>query len=402
MSRRSLIADLATVDTRGEWIVDDDFSKLASDALGEPLAPRDLVRAWRTPAGGSYGDDCEFALLRARVGYLVRDDAEGTPRYGYCVNVKRARRTLQSRCLCGSCDADYAKARWPAPRDRDLEPPYRPPVPSALKKDLSVGSKLVSGIRNLVEDYAVSIRTPTEARPIEQRPPGAEHKLACPLWAFRAFSLPPVQMSFLRGLTDKDGDPIRRELKDVPLQDRPQVDVFDESLYPAARDEDDILYSRDRGATTRAIEAKLKHTVGMKHINSGHEASTVNDRSGGLATSIDFFDAAGGGTRTFYRVDDPPPRTADQIMAEADVARATIGQRRERREALSVKTSLDAILDAPYAPAPRIGDLYVNSITSRPRPFSLVRCCDGPARWRSAGGPSFLRTRSCPACPCRP
>ena len=72
------------------------------------------------------------------------------------------------------------------------------------------------------------------------------------------------------GLVDKDGDPIKRELKDIPLVDRPMVDVLDESLYPVARDEDDTSYVRPSiEATTAAIEERLKRTAGMYSINSG-------------------------------------------------------------------------------------------------------------------------------------
>ena len=38
-----------------------------------------------------------------------------------------------------------------------------------------------------------------------------------------------MKMNFLMGLVDKDGDPIKRELKDIPLVDRPMVDVLDDA-----------------------------------------------------------------------------------------------------------------------------------------------------------------------------
>ena len=65
---RQLIADLATVDTNGAWLLDDEFAELCSEVLGQPLTARDCWRAWFTPAGGTYPDDCEFTLLRSRVG----------------------------------------------------------------------------------------------------------------------------------------------------------------------------------------------------------------------------------------------------------------------------------------------------------------------------------------------
>ena len=110
---RALIADLATVDTNGAWLLDDEFAELCSEVLGQPLSARDCWRAWFTPAGGTYPDDCEFTLLRSRVGDLVHDDEHETPRYAYCVNVQRVQRTLQSTCICGSEQGDYAKKKWP-------------------------------------------------------------------------------------------------------------------------------------------------------------------------------------------------------------------------------------------------------------------------------------------------
>ena len=50
-------------------------------------------------------------------------------------------------------------------------------------------------------------------------------------------------------------------------------------------------------------------------------------------------------TRSFRRTDDPPPRTVAEIMAEADEARATIGQRRDTHQPLTVMMAKTMIGD---------------------------------------------------------
>ena len=361
---RALIADLATVDTNGAWLLDDEFADLCSEVLGQPLTARDCWRAWFTPAGGTYPDDCEFTLLRSRVGDLVHDDEEETPRYAYCVNVQRVQRTLDSKCICGSEQGDYAKKKWPT-RVEGIEE-AKHPLPS-----LSADSRHTAGsaaahvhrVRKLMEEFSVSTYDPNlRALPIEKRPPSGLHKLKCPLWAFSPHQIPAMKMNFLMGLVDKDGDPIKKELKDIPLVDRPMVDVLDESLYPVARDEDDIMYVRPSvEATTKAIEDRLKRTAGMYSINSGHEASQVrfNDTIGDLAPTAQKWlevdseiqrrrtgrENAEKRTRRFHRTDDPPPRTVEEIMAEADEARATIGQRRDTHQPLTVMMSKTMIGD---------------------------------------------------------
>ena len=133
-------------------------------------------------------------------------------------------------------------------------------------------------------------------------------------------------MNSLMGLVDKDGDPIKRELKDIPLVDRPMVDVLMKSLYPTAKDEDDILYVRPSiEATTKAIEDRLKRTAGMYSINSGAGRFRVvfNDTIGDLAPTAHKWievDSRFNGDGRDEKMreanetlpqngDDPPPRT---------------------------------------------------------------------------------------------
>jgi hypothetical protein len=363
---RQLIADLATVDTNGAWLLDDEFAELCSEVLQQKLTARDVWRAWFTPAGGTYPDDCEFTLLRSRVGDLVHDDEHETPRYAYCVNVQRVQRTLQSTCICGSEQGDYAKKKWPTRVEGVEEAKH--PLPSlssdsTFKQSAGSAAAHVHRVRKLMEEFSVSTYDPNlRALPIEKRPPSGLHKLKCPLWAFSPHQVSPMKMNFLMGLVDKDGDPIKRELKDIPLVDRPMVDVLDESLYPVARDEDDILYVRPSiEATTAAIEERLKRTAGMYSINSGADASRVrfNDTIQDLAPTAHKWievdseiarrrtgrDNAEKRTRRFHRTDDPPPRTVEEIMAEADEARATIGQRRDTHQPLTVMMSKTMIGD---------------------------------------------------------
>ena len=363
---RALIADLATVDTNGAWLLDDEFAELCSEVLGQPLTARDCWRAWFTPAGGTYPDDCEFTLLRSRVGDLVHDDEHETPRYAYCVNTQRVQRTLQSTCICGSEQGDYAKKKWPT-RVKGVEE-TKHPLPSlssdsTFKASSGSAAAHVHRVRKLMEEFSVSTYDPhLRALPIEKRPPSGLHKLKCPLWAFSPHQIPAMKMNFLMGLVDKDGDPIKRELKDIPLIDRPQCDVLDEALYPVARDEDDIMYVRPSiEATTRAVEERLKRTAGMYSINSGADASRVvfNDTIGDLAPTAQKWlevdseiarrrtgrENAEKRTRRFHRTEDPPPRTVAEIMAEADEARQTISHRRDTHQPLTVMMSKTMIGD---------------------------------------------------------
>ena len=114
-------------------------------------------------------------------------------------------------------------------------------------------------------------------------------------------------------------------------------------------------------ATTKAIEDRLKRTAGMYSINSGADASRVvfNDTIQDLAPTAQKWlevdseiarrrtgrENAEKRTRRFHRTEDPPPRTVEEIMAEADEARATIGQRRDTHQPLTVMMSKTMIGD---------------------------------------------------------
>ena len=47
---RALIADLATVDTNGSWLLDDEFAELCSEVLGQPPHEETIVPARRVGA----------------------------------------------------------------------------------------------------------------------------------------------------------------------------------------------------------------------------------------------------------------------------------------------------------------------------------------------------------------
>ena len=61
---RQLIADLATVDTSGSWLLDDEFAELASDVLEQPLTARDCWSARGSHLQEVLIDDCEFTFVK--------------------------------------------------------------------------------------------------------------------------------------------------------------------------------------------------------------------------------------------------------------------------------------------------------------------------------------------------